>query len=48
MEDHLGMSQKKFEKNRSRTLREEATERKLFTDQLTKQRKSDCTNHGLW
>ena len=31
MKDHLGMSQKKFEQNRSRTVREEARERQEFT-----------------
>ena len=35
MEDHLGVPEKKFGQNRLRSLREEATERKLFTRQLT-------------
>ena len=31
MEDHLGISKKKIEQNRSRTVREEARERQEFT-----------------
>ena len=39
MKDHLGMPQKKFEQNRSRTVREEAVERNKVNTLLTKQRK---------